>query len=165
MAETNKYDAWFQKFAQANILDWLLLKAQVKAESDFDEKAKSPVGAMGLAQFMPATWGEFGEGDPYDPVQSIKAQAKYMRWLFNFIIKLTRSERYLNEWTLAAYNWGIGRVRNLIQKTNGNFEKAFDKLPDETQKYVKRILKYYAEYNERSISKPRPKSKFITLDQ
>ena len=145
MNDTTKYDFLFQRYARANKLDWVLLKAQVKAESNFDEKAESPVGALGLAQFMPATWKDFGEGDPFNPVQSIKAQAKYMRWLFDVMIKL--NPHPLNEWTLAAYNWGVGNVKKLIEKTNGNFEDAFSSLPDETQKYVKRISEFYEEYN------------------
>lgn len=153
LTDTTKYDHWFETFAKANLLDWMFLKAQVKAESNFDEKAESPVGAMGLAQFMPATWKEFGEGDPFVAMQSIKAQAKYLRWLTDYIIKLTHSNKDLNKWVLAAYNWGIGNVKKLIVKTNGNFKEAFNELPKETQDYVKRISRYYAEYNIAFLSK------------
>ena len=158
MNDTTKYDALFQRYAQANRLDWVLLKAQVKAESNFDEHAESPVGALGLAQFMPATWKDFGEGDPFNPAQSIKAQAKYMRWLLDFVIKLNPAGRYLYKWTLAAYNWGVGNVKKLIEKTNGNFKEAFKFLPDETQKYITRISEFYEEYNTIILARVEPKS-------
>lgn len=161
--DTNEYDEIFKKYGKANLLDWLLLKAQVKAESNFDPNAKSPVGAMGLAQFMSQTWKEFGEGDPYDPEQSIKAQAKYIRWLTDYTIKQTHKD--LIEWVLSAYNWGIGNVKNLIKKTNGDFKKGFDKMPEETQRYVKKILKFYSEYNSLLIDVGAIKQKLpITLD-
>ncbi|HYX06834.1 MAG TPA: transglycosylase SLT domain-containing protein [Bacteroidales bacterium] len=147
MVNENKYDILFQKYAGNNKLDWMLLKAQVKAESNFDVNAISPVGAVGLAQFMPQTWKEFGEGHPYDAEQSIKAQAKYMRWLFDYLIKLLYHKKDLIDWALASYNWGIGNVRKLALDVNGNFEESYKKLPIETQKYVKRIRKYYYDYN------------------
>jgi soluble lytic murein transglycosylase-like protein len=137
----------------------MLLKAQVKAESGFDPEAKSKAGAMGLAQFMPPTWKEFGEGEPFDPEQAIKAQAKYMRWLWDFLIKILRNKRFLIEWSLAAYNWGIGNVRNLALNVNGDFERAFDQLPKETQNYVTRIMNFYNEYAHNEITK------FATLDK
>ena len=60
----DKYDGLFKKYGAANNIDWLLLKAQVKAESNFNPNAKSPVGALGLAQFMKATWLEWQDGTP-----------------------------------------------------------------------------------------------------
>lgn len=165
MNNENKYDFYFQRYAGNNKLDWMLLKAQVKAESAFDSNAVSEAGAMGLAQFMPPTWKEFGEGDPFDPEESIKAQAKYMRWLFDFMIKLLRNKKYLIEWSLAAYNWGIGNVRNLALDTNGNFEKAFGQLPGETQKYVKKVLKFYAEYNMTFFTTTKPKPITLNLEE
>ncbi len=58
MNAEDRYDSLFQFYAGQKAIDWLLLKAQVKRESAFDPNARSPVGAVGLAQFMPATWDE-----------------------------------------------------------------------------------------------------------
>src|SRR5882757_9623189 len=62
-----------------------LLAAQLNAESDFNPRAVSSVGAMGLAQFMPGTWRELGrdaDGDgrssAFDPADAIDAQSRYM---------------------------------------------------------------------------------------
>ena len=97
---------------------------QLWQESRFKQYAKSPVGAAGIAQFMPATAKEWGV-DVNDIDSSIEGWAKYMQWLLKF--------PFVNgsyELALAAYNGGIGNV----QKYGG--------VPpfEETQNYVKTIL-------------------------
>ena len=131
------YDALFKKYAeQAGFTgkDWLRFKAQVKAESAFDPKAVSSVGAKGLAQFMPATWKEWGKGqDVFNPEASIDAQVRYMKWL------LARVSNWECAW--AAYNWGIGNVLKVWQDPHWK-----QLLPLETKNYVYRCQKYYEEY-------------------
>lgn len=82
---------------------------------------RSKVGALGIAQFMPATAAELGI-DPLDPNQAIPAAAKYLSSLY----------RTTGSWrdALAAYNWGIGNVTR----------KSFYAAPNETVKYVNDIL-------------------------
>lgn len=82
---------------------------------------KSPVGAIGIAQFMPATAAQFGI-DPTDPFASIDAAGAYLRQLF---------DRFGN-WTeaLAAYNWGQGNVAR----------KGLAAAPLETRNYFTEIL-------------------------
>ena len=84
--------------------------AQIAQESAFDPRAKSPVGARGLLQFMPKTaaWVQdfVGVGSPDDPAWSLRAGVWYMRHLFDRV-------RYASEchkWgaALSAYNGGIG---------------------------------------------------------
>ncbi|MBP0613989.1 lytic transglycosylase domain-containing protein [Jiella sp. KSK16Y-1] len=89
-------------------------------ESRFDEKARSPVGAEGIAQFMPYTADERGLSDPYDAAEAIRHSALYLADL--------RSE--LGNWGLAAaaYNGGINRVKRWIA--------AGGRLPYETENYV-----------------------------
>ena len=54
--------------------DAALLAAQAQQESAGNPSAKSPAGALGLMQFMPATWGDYGRGaDPFDPEASLDA--------------------------------------------------------------------------------------------
>ncbi len=73
----------------------------------------SPVGAMGIAQFMPDTGTQYGllpgkgPGTRTDPIASIAAAGRYMRDLF----KMFNNWRY----ALAAYNWGPGNVRHWIR--------------------------------------------------
>ena len=128
LPKENVYDDLFKKFGEANSIDWLLLKAQVKQESRFNTKAVSRVGAKGLSQFMPATWNEWGHGDVFDPEFNLNAQARYMAWLLKQLKDMDKS--------LAAYNFGIGNVKK---------NKPY---PKETLDYVKRINKYYQEYKK-----------------
>ena len=147
----DKYDGLFKKYGAANNIDWLLLKAQVKAESNFNPNAKSPAGALGLAQFMKATWLEWQDGTPgiqiakmiYDrtnPEHSIRAQAYYMKWL------LKQSNGNVRR-ALAFYNYGIGNVKKM-EKKYGRFDVAFPHLPKETRDYVTRIDRFYNQYKE-----------------
>lgn len=148
----NKYDNFFQTYANKYNHDWLLLKAQVKQESAFIPNAVSSVGAQGLSQVMPKTWlewedespgiqNQFKDFDPFNPEDSIRVQAAYMRWLEDRVTSLVNDN--VIEWTLAAYNWGIGNVIKQIQSKH-HFDLAV--LPTETKIYVKKILIYYDEY-------------------
>lgn len=96
------YQATFQATAGAR---WIDRAAQAQAESAFNPRAVSPVGARGIAQFMPATWAEWAPGaDPFDPIVGIQAQHRYMLWLE------ARCGQQLDP-ALAAYNAGLGNVR------------------------------------------------------
>ena len=101
-----------------------LIKAVVKAESDFDIDSTSPKGAMGLMQLMPATAKELGVKNSYDPVENVMAGTRYLKSLL---------DRYDGNVTLAlaAYNWGMGNV-----------ERHPERLPRETQTYIARINKF-----------------------
>ena len=103
-----------------------LLARQLHQESSYKPaiisgKQKSPAGAVGIAQFMPATAKEFGI-DPTNPWQSIDAAGKYMRQLYNRFCTWPLA--------LAAYNWGLGNVS----------KKGVDKAPAETKNYFTKIL-------------------------
>lgn len=79
--------------------------AQVRQESGFNPSAVSHAGARGIAQFMPATWAHWAQGqDPFDAAAGIKAQHAYMRYL---------EGRCGGDWiaALGAYNAGLGTVR------------------------------------------------------
>lgn len=85
-------------------------------------RTKSPVGAIGIAQFMPDTAREWGV-DPYDTDSSIDGAGRYLRWL----------RRQVSSWAeaLAAYNWGIGNIK----------KKGIAAAPRETRTYYTSILK------------------------
>lgn len=148
LANENKYDELFKKYAKKYKLDWLLLKAQVKQESRFDPNAVSPAGAKGLSQFMDKTWLEWEDESPgiqnkfkdydlFNPEDFIRAQAAYMAWL------IKQFDGHINK-ALAAYNWGIGNVKKLLSISE--FEAVFAQMPKETRTYVSRINKYHKAY-------------------
>jgi soluble lytic murein transglycosylase-like protein len=89
--------------------------AQVHQESRWREAAKSPVGAQGLAQFMPATshwigglYTSLGERAPTNPVWALRALVVYDKWLADRIHADNACERMA--FTLSAYNGGLGWV-------------------------------------------------------
>lgn len=93
-----------------------LLAAQIHQESRWNERAVSPVGAQGLAQFMPATarWlpevaPETGDPMPFNPAWAIRALVAYDGWLLARI-KNAASRHDLWAFTLCAYNGGLGWV-------------------------------------------------------
>ena len=90
--------------------------AQIHQESGWCEDAKSPVGAQGLAQFMPATarwWSEMrpasGPAAPWNPGWALRSLAGYDKWLWD----RTRAHDDCNRMamSLAGYNGGLGWVR------------------------------------------------------
>ena len=154
----DKFDEIIKYYAAKYNLDWLLLKAQIKQESNFNPEAINRKSmAMGLAQFMLKTWLEWEdetvgiqdeqmEYNPFEPEQAIRVQAAYINWLRKQIMKLTAKD--MEKWILAAYNWGIGNVTNLL-KAGVKFNDAV--LPAETSNYVRNIMKFYDEYNQMKI--------------
>lgn len=115
------YRGMYEEAGRRYGIDPNLLAAQGFAESGFNPEAVSPVGAQGIAQFMPATAQEYGI-DPMNPVEAIDGQARYMAKML---------ERYDGDVSkaLAAYNAGPGRV------DDGSWQSI-----GETQTYVDRIL-------------------------
>lgn len=90
--------------------------AQVHQESGWNPDAVSPVGAEGLAQFMPATarWlpqvaPQTGEPMPRNPAWALRAMVAYDRWLHERVSAATPCDRMAM--TLAAYNGGLGWVQ------------------------------------------------------
>jgi hypothetical protein len=110
--------------AQAQGVDPILVKALIQVESGYRPKARSPRGAVGLMQIMPATAREYNVANPFDPKANIEAGVKHLKAL------LDRFGRERTELALAAYNAGPGAV----EKFNG--------VPPyrETRDYVSRIL-------------------------
>lgn len=101
-----------------------LIRAVMAAESNFNPKAVSPKGAIGLMQLMPSTARRFGVSDPFVIRDNIFAGASYLKWLMTFF-------KGDLELVLAAYNAGEQAV-----------VRAGLKIPKypETQAYVRRIM-------------------------
>ncbi len=89
---------------------------QIHQESGWRPDAKSPVGALGLTQFMPttATWisklypNELGDNAPGNPMWALRALVKYDKWLYDRVKGENQCERMA--YALSAYNGGIGYV-------------------------------------------------------
>jgi soluble lytic murein transglycosylase-like protein len=118
-------------------LPWQWLKAQIRQESNFDPEALSPRGAVGLAQFMPAAWADYGDGaleDRRNPEKNIRAQVKFMN-------KLLAKYNGSMEKALAAYNYGPRHVDEVKDDP-----KWFSRMPATVQSYVNRIKGFYDGY-------------------
>jgi membrane-bound lytic murein transglycosylase D len=122
-------------FTQNGVPKELFWLAEV--ESGFNAKARSPAGAVGLYQLMPATAKSLGLSTwPFDerksPDKCADAAARYLRTLC----------RKFKDWplTIAAYNAGEGRVRSKLDGVKSkSFEAIASKLPSETQMYVPKL--------------------------
>jgi membrane-bound lytic murein transglycosylase D len=108
-----------------------------EVESSFDPSARSPAGAVGMFQFMPATARSQGlslspRDERLDADKSARAAAKYLRYLY----------RRFGDWrlALAAYNAGETRVNNLLSRhQTRSYSKIAVRLPAETQMYVPKM--------------------------
>jgi soluble lytic murein transglycosylase-like protein len=106
-----------------------LFVRQIQQESGFNPGATSPAGAVGIAQFMPATAAAMGV-NPYDPTSALYGGARLMAQL---------SAQFGGDYAkaLAAYNGGPGAVQNAVAQGGANW-LAF--MPAESQNYVHIIM-------------------------
>lgn len=126
-----KYDKIIARVARENNLEAALIKAVIRAESNFDHRAVSHKGAKGLMQLMPQTASSLNVEDVFHPDHNIEGGARYLRYLMN----LYRGDMRL---ALAAYNAGEGAVA-----------KYGDVPPyRETQNYVQRVMIFYDEFKK-----------------
>ena len=122
---SDRYDHLILRAAKDCGLSFSLLKAMIKVESNFNHKAVSRAGAMGLMQIMPDNLAAFNVKDPFDPWENIKGGSGYLKSLMNrFDGKVPLA--------LAAYNAGPTRVEN---------HQGIPPFP-ETRDYVKRVMQY-----------------------
>jgi soluble lytic murein transglycosylase len=128
--ERSSFDRFIALAAKQHGISEPLLKAIIKAESNFDPRAVSKKGAIGLMQIMPDTLKDLNINDPFDPKQNIMGGAQYLKFL------MKRFEGNL-PLAIAAYNAGPENV------------KRYNNIPPfkETENYVRRVLAYYEGYN------------------
>jgi membrane-bound lytic murein transglycosylase MltF len=149
---------YFQKYGDQYDVDWLLMGAQGYQESQLNQSVKSPVGAIGVMQVMPATGKELGVGDISEVEANIHAGVKYMRWMIDQYYgnePMTKLDKAL--FAFASYNAGAGRISQLRKEAakrgldpNVWFHNveyvAAEKIGPETVTYVSNIYKYYIAY-------------------
>ena len=118
--------------ARQHRIDPALVEAVAFVESRFDERARSPKGALGLMQLMPGTATRFGVSDPFDASQNLAGGARYLRELLDRFDSLPLA--------LAAYNAGEAAVER-----HGNTIPPFV----ETSEYVPKVLNLYERLRRR----------------
>lgn len=136
-----QYQQFVEDAASVSGVSVSVLGAQLQQESGWNPKAVSPVGAKGLAQFMPGTWATFGKGDPFNPEDAIAAQGRYLKYLFDFMKPHNRGDdEYQVKLILAGYNAGEGAVKSYDFDLDKMFnDPAKPGYKNETAHYVKII--------------------------
>ena len=145
-----KYSRIVSEQAKAYALEENLVYAVIRAESNFDPAAVSPVGARGLMQLMPETFewmqthvgGEYDEDALFDPAVNIRFGCALLRLLLNEYGDLSVA--------LCAYNAGIGNVTSWL--SDGAYSEdgiTLQVIPfEETRLYVQKVLQYKEIYEE-----------------
>jgi len=128
--DRGQYAELISGIAAENGVDPALVKAIIRAESNFDQRAVSRKGAQGLMQLMPGTAGRYAVGNVFDPAENIRGGVRHLRFL---------QDRFPGQLHLAvaAYNAGEGAVLR------------YKGVPPyaETQLYVSRVLRLYGQAN------------------
>jgi soluble lytic murein transglycosylase-like protein len=132
-----QFEPLVQEHAARHALRPELVRAVIQVESGFNPRARSPRGAMGLMQLMPATARELGVRDAYDPADNIRGGTAYLRKLI---------DRYdgNEELALAAYNAGADAV-----------DRHGKTIPPyrETRDYVKKVGAARGDVRQASLTK------------
>lgn len=135
LARASDYELIIQAAAADHAVHPDLLRAVIVVESGFDAGARSPKGAVGLMQLMPATAKAYGAEDLADPRQNVEAGTRFLRDLL---------DRYQDdlELVLAAYNAGESAV-----------ERYGRQIPpfEETRRYVPKVLNVYRSLQDEAL--------------
>ncbi len=129
-ARRKALDPLVQRVAQSHGLQAALLKAIIEVESGFNARARSPKGAIGLMQVMPATAARYGQFDLYSAEQNVDVGARYLRDLLRMFGGDVRL-------AVAAYNAGENAVIR-----HGRRVPPYR----ETIKYVPMVLERYQQF-------------------
>jgi soluble lytic murein transglycosylase-like protein len=128
-----KYEDVIKQASRRFGIEPSLIKAVIKAESDFDHRAVSHKGAQGLMQLMPRTADQMDVDNPFNPEENIFGGTQYL----SVLLKRFNNNKRL---ALAAYNAGPETVESC---------KGIPPYK-ETRIFVKRVLDYYRLYNQRA---------------
>ena len=121
-------EGWRKQLFEPDVkTDKKLLQAIAMTESQGNPGLTSPKGAMGLFQFMPDTWKQYGNGgNPYDASDSARAAERFVK-------HLTAKFNGDLDKILAAYNWGEGNVDKDVAMYSRRWKEH---LPQETKNYI-----------------------------
>ncbi|MFB3853651.1 MAG: lytic transglycosylase domain-containing protein [Vicinamibacterales bacterium] len=117
-----EYAGMIERAAATHGVDPALIKALIHIESRYQPRARSPRGAMGLMQLMPATARDLSVNDPYDPEMNIDGGVRHLRSLL---------DRFDIPLALAAYNAGQSAVEQ---------HQGIPPYP-ETRAYVRNVMR------------------------
>ena len=150
--------ALFEKYGRKYQFDPLMLAAQGYQESTLDQSKRSPAGAIGIMQIMPATGESLKVGDIREIEPNIHGGAKYMDLLITrYFPDSDFSEQDRELFAFASYNAGpgnISKMRKLAKKRGLDPNKWFNNaevvtaetIGFQTTTYVRNVYKYYAAY-------------------
>ncbi len=120
----SQYDAIVKNNVERLGWDWRLLSSQIFQESRFQPNENSWAGAGGLMQLMPATAEELGVKDITNPSENIRGGTQYLKKLSQNFTKVEDSIQKI-KFTLAAYNCGLGHVRDAQRLTKASGEDPY----------------------------------------
>ncbi|MCP3875342.1 MAG: lytic transglycosylase domain-containing protein [Desulfobacteraceae bacterium] len=128
---SRQYDDIIKKAQKRFGVEFYLIKAVIKIESNFNPDAVSKKGAKGLMQIMPGNFKSLLVKDPFNPSQNIMGGALYLQ-------RLLKRYEYKLPLALAAYNAGPEAV------------DRYKRIPPyrETQNYVKKVMETYSQYKK-----------------
>ena len=141
--------------------DWRIFKALVRQESGYDPQARSPGGALGLSQLMPATARTLGldPAQAHDPRANLAAGARYLALMLETWRSVSDGPPHWSATRLAiaAYNAGPGRVERAVQAAHSTrWDDVAPHLPASTGRHVQRIMdQHYPVYAEAVFDRPR----------
>lgn len=148
MLYPREYKSIVQKQAAAYDLEESLVYAVIKAESGFDPKAESSVGALGLMQMMPDTfeWMQTKMGETHETEALLKPEISIQYGCA--LLQLLLNEYGNLEVALCAYNAGMGNVTSWLSDSAYSDDGAtLKEIPfSETQNYVEKVLRYKENY-------------------
>lgn len=133
-----------------------LFRRLIWVESEFNPKAVSPMGAMGLGQLMPETARELGlslnaekgVGAVWDPESNLDAAARYLKWLHGTFTGKGIGDREAWRFSAAAYNAGIGNISKAMDRVTQGEPMEWDRvaahLPRVTGRASEETLNYLA---------------------
>jgi soluble lytic murein transglycosylase len=127
--DRKRYYPLIDRTARQYQVDPALIRAVVKAESDYDPRAVSSAGALGLMQLMPGTAQDLAVSNPFDPEENVRGGVQYLRYLL---------DRFNGDTALAVAAYHAGEQN--VDRHNG--------IPpiEATKTYVKRVLTFHKNY-------------------
>ena len=128
------YHVVFSQVSEWSGISTFVLAAICAVESGFDPNAyNEETMAAGIAQFIPSTWVEWGQGDVYNPEDAIPAMGSYLAYL--------REQTGSTWWAIVAYHYGVGNTLTFLDEREGKtFLELNLELPAEELTYVGNVL-------------------------